>query len=259
VHATDVVNVARNITPPIANAGTDKTLTCTNTSFVIGTAAVAGNTYTWSPAFGLDNANIAQPVVSSPGTYTLTVTNSINGCTATDQIVISQNITAPAANAGPNKTLTCANPSLQIGTAAIAGNTYTWSPTAGMSNPNIAQPTITIPTTYTVTVKNSANGCISTDAVTISQNITPPTANAGADKTLTCTNTSFTIGTPGSASNTYSWSPATGLDDATLAQPIVSAPNTYTLTVTNIANGCKTTDQVVNFTKYYTTNSQCRC
>ena len=243
--ATDVVNVARNITPPIANAGTDKTLTCTNTSFVIGTAAVAGNTYTWSPAFGLDNANIAQPVVSSPGTYTLTVTNSINGCTATDQIVISQNITAPAANAGPNKTLTCANPSLQIGTAAITGNTYTWSPTAGMSNPNIAQPTITIPTTYTVTVKNSANGCISTDAVTISQNITPPTANAGADKTLTCTNTSFTIGAPGNASNTYSWSPATGLDDATLAQPIVSAPNTYTLTVTNIANGCKTTDQVL--------------
>jgi hypothetical protein len=243
--STDVVNVAQNITPPIANAGTDKTLTCTNTSFVIGTAAVAGNTYTWSPAFGLDNANIAQPVVSSPGTYTLTVTNSINGCTSSDQVVISQNITAPAANAGPNKTLTCANPSLQIGTAAIAGNTYTWSPTSGMSNPNIAQPTITIPSTYTVTVTNIANGCISTDAVTISQNITPPTANAGADKTLTCTNTSFTIGASGNASNTYSWSPSAGLDDATLAQPTVSAPNTYTLTVTNIANGCKTTDQVI--------------
>jgi hypothetical protein len=237
--------ISRNITPPTANAGADKTLTCTNTSHVIGTTAVAGNSYVWTPATGLDDATIAQPVVSLPDTYTLTVTNNSNGCTASNQVVISQNITPPIADAGSNQTLTCANPSLQIGTAAIAGNTYTWSANPGLSNPNIAQPTVNAPSTYSLTVKNNANGCTATDAVSISQNITPPAANAGNDKTLTCTNTSFIIGTPGSSSNTYSWSPAIGLDDATLAQPTVSAPNTYTLTVTKIANGCKTTDQVV--------------
>ncbi|MFN8296433.1 MAG: hypothetical protein U0T69_09575 [Chitinophagales bacterium] len=105
----------------------------------------------------------AQP--TSAGTYTLTVTNTANGCTATDAVTVSQNITPPTANAGPNITLTCTNPSLQI----MLGNTYSWSPPAGLSVNNIAQPTANAPGTYTLTVTNTANGCTATSSVTVSQ------------------------------------------------------------------------------------------
>ncbi|MFN8296432.1 MAG: hypothetical protein U0T69_09570 [Chitinophagales bacterium] len=242
--ATDAVTVSQNITPPTANAGPNITLTCTNPPLQIGTASVAGNTYSWSPPAGLSVNNIAQPTANAPGTYTLTVTNTANGCTATDAVTVSQNITPPTANAGPNITLTCTNPSLQIGTAAVAGNTYSWSPPAGLSVNNIAQPTANAPGTYTLTVTNAANGCTATDAVTVSQNITPPTANAGPNITLTCTNPSLQIGTASVAGNTYSWSPPAGLSVNNIAQPTANAPGTYTLTVTNTANGCTATSSV---------------
>ncbi|MFN8259438.1 MAG: gliding motility-associated C-terminal domain-containing protein [Chitinophagales bacterium] len=243
--ATDAVTISQNIIPPTANAGADKTLTCTNPSLQIGTGAIVGNTYAWTPPAGLDNATIAQPTVSVPGTYTITVTNTANGCSATDAVIVSQNITPPLANAGGNKTLTCANPSLPIGTAAIAGNTYAWSPAIGLTGPNTAQPTANAPGTYTLTVTNSANGCTSTDVVDVLQNIAAPTANAGVDKTLTCANPSLAIGTAAIAGNTYAWSPASGLTGPNTAQPTANAPGTYTLTVTNTGNGCTSTDVVV--------------
>jgi hypothetical protein len=46
-----------------------------------------GYAYTWSPATGLSNTNIANPSCTSPGTYTLTVTDAM-GCTSTDVVVI---------------------------------------------------------------------------------------------------------------------------------------------------------------------------
>ena len=90
--------------------------------------------------------------------YKRQVTNTANGCTANDAVIISQNITPPTANAGADKTLTCATTSFVIGSAAVAGNTYAWSPSLGLSNAGIAQPTATAPGTYTVTVTNTANG-----------------------------------------------------------------------------------------------------
>ncbi|HUM50582.1 MAG TPA: hypothetical protein PK431_02165, partial [Chitinophagales bacterium] len=232
------------LTNPIANAGADSVLTCSRPSVLIGTPAIAGHTYSWSPAAGLSNPNIAQPTASTPNTYTLTITNTASGCTGTDAVNVSLDNTAPTANAGTDKTLTCTNTSFQIGTAAIAGNTYSWSPAIGLDNANIAQPIASAPGIYTLTVTKTSNGCTATDAVTIAQDISAPTANAGADKLLTCTNTSYLIGTAAIAGNTYSWSPSAGLSNNSIAQPTVTSPGLYILTVTKTANGCTATDDV---------------
>ncbi|QLH46284.1 MAG: hypothetical protein HWD58_12015 [Bacteroidota bacterium] len=87
---------------PTANAGADKNLNCTTTSTTIGTASVAGHTYSWSPSNGLSSTLIAQPTASPTATtsYTVTVTNSSTGCTATDVVVVNVNTTPPSANAG---------------------------------------------------------------------------------------------------------------------------------------------------------------
>jgi hypothetical protein len=60
-----------------ANAGSDVTI-CSGSGTTIGTSAISGYTYSWSPSTGLNNPNIAQPTASptSTTTYTLTMTPS---------------------------------------------------------------------------------------------------------------------------------------------------------------------------------------
>ena len=101
-------------------------------------------------------------------------------------------------------------------------------------------------TTYTVTVTD-ANLQVDTDSVTVTVNANP-TADAGSDVDF-CQGGSVQIGGSPTASGgtgpyTYSWSPATGLDNAAIANPTASAADTYTVTVTD-ANSCQDSDSVV--------------
>lgn len=245
--STSTVLVNVNQTPPVADAGQDKTINCTTTQVNIGSATVSGVTYSWSPTSGLSASNIADPIASPSVTtqYTVTATRS-NGCTATDVVLVSVNTTAPIADAGINSTIDCITTSASIGTTAITGNTYSWSPTTGLSASQSATPLASpmLTTTYTITVTGT-NGCTATDFVTVTVNQSLPITNAGQDKSLNCTTTFTTIGTAFIASNGYSWSPATGLSDTHIAQPIASptATTTYTVTVTGL-NGCTNTDIV---------------
>jgi protocatechuate 3,4-dioxygenase beta subunit len=245
--ATSTVTVNVNTTTPTADAGSTQNLDCTTTSATIGTSAIGGNTYSWSPATGLSSTTIAQPTASPTSTtvYTVTVTGS-NGCTATSTVTVNVNTTAPTADAGSTQNLDCTTTSATIGTSAIGGNTYSWSPATGLSSTTIAQPTASPSTTtvYTVTVTGS-NGCTATSTVTVNVNTTVPTADAGSTQNLDCTTTSATIGTSAIGGNTYSWSPATGLSSTTIAQPTASPSSTtvYTVTVTG-SNGCTATSTV---------------
>ncbi|MBK8685660.1 MAG: carboxypeptidase regulatory-like domain-containing protein [Bacteroidetes bacterium] len=234
-------------TPPAADAGSNMDLNCTTTSATIGTAAIVGNTYSWSPSTGLSSTTIAQPTASpsTTTTYTVTVTGA-NGCSATDEVTVNVDTTPPTADAGSNMDLNCTTTSATIGTAAIVGNTYSWSPSTGLSLTTIAQPTASpsTTTTYTVTV-TGANGCSATDEVTVNVDTTPPTADAGNTLNLDCITNSGIIGTTAIVGNTYSWSPSTGLSSTAIAQPTASpsTTTTYTVTVTG-ANGCSATDEV---------------
>ena len=78
------------------------------------------------PYTTLFRSNIAQPTANAAGTYTVTVTNTANGCTASDAVIVSQNTTPPVANAGADKSLTCAATSAVIGSAAVDSGTSSW-------------------------------------------------------------------------------------------------------------------------------------
>lgn len=232
---TDAVTVTVNAAP-VANAGTDADV-CDGLSTTLNGAG--GVSYAWTPATGLSNAAINNPVATPAATttYTLTVTDG-NGCTDTDDVEVTIN-PLPPADAGVDVAV-CTGSSTTLG--ASGGTQYAWSPTTDLSNPNIAAPVCTpaAAITYTVTVTDN-NGCVATDDIDVTVNPLP-VADAGADASI-CQNSSTTLNGAGGVS--YLWSPATGLDDATLQNPSASpqTTTTYTVTVTD-ANSCSSTDDV---------------
>jgi len=105
----------------------------------------------------------------------------------------------------------------------------------------------------TVNIQVFAYGCgipspTVTRTVVVNQN---PFAEAGV--TTTYTGTPIMIGHAGNGPGTISWNPATGLNNATIAQPLASPSVTtkYTLTINN--NGCSSTDTVTVFKGVVTT------
>jgi gliding motility-associated-like protein len=232
---TDTESITITSDPSSPTAGiTNNTggleLTCTITS--IDVTATGGGTYSWS---GGSTPTTAANTFTSPGTYTVTVT-AANGCTDTESITITQDVTLPTAGITPpaSTVLTCTTTSL-IATAT-GGGTYSWS---GGSTPTTAANTFTAPGTYTVTV-TAANGCTDTESITITQDVALPTAGITppASTVLTCTTTSLSATATGGG--TYNWS---GGSTPTTAANIFSSAGTYTVTVT-AANGCTDTESI---------------
>ncbi len=222
-----VVAVLTRPTAGITNNTGTTELTCNTTS--ISLTATGGGTYLWSTSDTTTNLS-----VTTPGTYTVTVT-AANGCTATAQTTITQDVTPPTAgitnNTGTTE-LTCNTTSISL--TATGGGTYLWSTSDTTTNL-----TVTTPGTYTLTV-TAANGCTATAQTTITQDVTPPTAginNNDSTTVITCIQTSISLTATGGG--TYLWSTTD-----TTANISVTAAGTYTVTVT-AANGCTATAQEV--------------
>ena len=250
----------------VANAGPALSTCSDESSAAIGTPALAGYTYSWSPTTGLSSSTTAQPTVtltnttSAPITQTYTVTaTTAAGCTATSTVIVTIN-PAAVATPGPAISFCSGTVSAPLGgtSVPIGGTTYSWMPTTGLSNPNSPTPTVTgtnttgtpITTTYTLTA-TTANGCSASATVAVTIN-PAAVADAGPARS-TCSNVPVGIGTGAAVTGTtYAWSPATGLSSTSVSNPTVTLPNlgttnitqTYTLTATT-ANGCVSTDNVV--------------
>jgi gliding motility-associated-like protein len=215
------------------SAGGDSTI-CGGGSVQLN--ASGGSTYLWFPATGLSNVNIANPVATPTTTTTYYVVVSSGSCSDTDSVVITV-VPLVTANAGADMVL-CTGDSIQLN--ASGGNSYLWFPASGLSNPNIANPVATPPTTTTYYVVVTAGTCSDTDAVVVSV-LPPPTPDAGLDVTI-CSGESVQLNASGGS--TYTWSPATGLSDANIANPFATPPVTTTYIVT-VANGsCAGSDSV---------------
>lgn len=240
-------NVQVNSNQFVVNAGNTLSLSCLTTSGTIGTTAIPGIIYSWSPTSGLNLSNVSQPIANPTAStiYTVTATNSV-GCTATASVFVNVNMAPPFVDAGPIQYLTCITTNGVLGTTSIPGVSYNWLPASGLTVSNIAQPTAspTSTTIYTVTATNSY-GCTSTSSVIVNVNNSPPLVNAGNGVNINCLTTSGTIGAAPVSGFSYSWVPSIGLNSSSISQPIANPPisTIYTVTATD-GNGCIATSSV---------------
>ncbi|MFN4952065.1 MAG: LamG-like jellyroll fold domain-containing protein, partial [Flavobacteriales bacterium] len=216
---TGTVTVSVNNTAPTVNAGQDQTV-CAGQSVTLN--ATGANTYVW-------NNGAIQGVAFTPSstqTYTVQGTNTVNGCTSTDQVIVTLNA-LPTVSAGTNQTV-CAGTAVTLtGTGA---SSYAWN--NGVSNGVAFSPTNT--QTYTVT-GTDANGCSNTAQVTVTVNALP-VVSAGANQSI-CAGTAVTLS--GSGATNYTWN--NGVSNGVAFTP--TNTQTYTVIGTN-ANGCQGTAQV---------------
>ncbi|MBK8967313.1 MAG: gliding motility-associated C-terminal domain-containing protein [Lewinellaceae bacterium] len=254
------VLIGQNIENPVIDAGPDNTLTCTvlDTQLQANVISSSSNMlqYSWSTPDGtiLSGAGTSTPVIGSAGNYVLLVTDLSNGCTATDQLTVVNDVATPTAQIVPAPTLTCILTSIPLdGTASSTGPEFTflWSSHDGnfAGPPNTLQPTIDAPGTYELLITNTTNGCTETASVVVPEDVMLPVAEAGPALVLTCADPSLGLDASGTSTGPefqYLWTTTDGQIDngSTGLMPTVSLPGTYALLVTNTANGCTATDEV---------------
>jgi gliding motility-associated-like protein len=215
---------------PLVDAGLPQAI-CPGGSVTLNGSGAS--TYTWDN--GVTNGVSFNPI--STTLYTVTGTSAA-GCQSTDNVLVTVN-PLPNVNAGLDASI-CNGGNSNLN--ASGANTYSWTPSASLSNALISNPVATpvVTTVYTVT-GTDINGCINTDVVSITVN-SVPSLTAGMDDQI-CLGDNTGLNASGAVS--YSWSPAAGLSSTIVQNPSAAPVITTTYTVTGTdANGCVGSDQV---------------
>ncbi|MFK7978374.1 MAG: choice-of-anchor V domain-containing protein [Saprospiraceae bacterium] len=254
--AVDTVVVTQDANMPEADAGIDAELNCTATSLTLnGTGSIGENiTYLWTTTDGhfVSGEKTLKPIIDLAGTYILTVTNTVNNCTAMSGVMVTENTALPIVAAGGTAVLTCTTTSLILdGTGAIEENiTYLWTTIDGnlISGESSLNPSVDAAGTYTLTATNNLTGCSNSSAVVITENRTVPSVNAGENKQIDCANATVVLEGSGSEEDkiTYLWTTTNGniISSDTILTPRVNAGGVYVLTATNTMTGCTASDAV---------------
>ncbi|MCB9297317.1 MAG: gliding motility-associated C-terminal domain-containing protein [Lewinellaceae bacterium] len=242
---------------PVAATGPDTTLTCARTSLLLsGAGSSTGPVfeYDWQATNGAvpQDAGTLTPLVSVAGDYRLLVTNTDNGCQDSAFVLVTYDTLSSIASIAAPAILNCATTSIQLEGAVVYADPapiITWTAGNGgniAAGANSLMPVVDAPGTYQLFVENSRNGCRDSASVTVLQNISIVSADAGAGGQLTCTDDTLTL--DGSASTAapdllYCWSTTGGHFTADSLGMLVdvNAPGDYRLIVKDTVTFCADT------------------
>jgi len=256
---TTGIEIGADTTAPLVEAGPDRTLTCTQTTAVLGSALVVEGPnveLSWMAENGSfpGDSTIARPVVTEPGLYFLSVTNLRNGCTGIDSVRVLDNRPSLEVILGPDQTLTCTDTSLSLqSTVNPTGPVYTyfWYEASESATELSDQPffPVTEPGTYVLSVTDPASGCTEVDSVVVTVDTLRPTVQLATPEDLTCSEPISTIDGASSllvGTTETSWTTLDGgafqqLSDLSI---LTDTAGTYQLQILNTENGCLDTGSV---------------
>lgn len=256
---SDTVFVLIDTLSPVADVSAADTLTCLEPQLSIGGAGTSiGSvfTYSWTSTDGnfLDDTNSAITTVDSSGTYTLVVSNLVNGCADTAAVRIESDQEIPIVHPGPDTTLSCNRTSLRLdGSTSSAGSNmvYAWTAADGSipTDGNTVSPLITTGGIYQLQVTDTSNGCTDSATVEVAYDTLSPQVNIIPSDTLNCERRSLSLQAQvmqAGVAPLFNWESPTGsiISGATTLTAEVDAPAVYQFTVERADNGCRDSAQV---------------
>lgn len=224
--------------PLLVDAGPDRSVCSGGGTQLGGFPTAEGSdgsyTYAWTPTAGLDNPASSNPQatgITAETTFYVTVTDGVGG-TATDSVTIG--IAATTASISPPGPNICGGQNVTLTASPQDGISYAWTSSDGIAinedTFRIVKNPVDDTTTYTVVITLNG-GCTATASETV---VMHPRPNV----TITPNNPSICAGgnvqlnaTSGQSYTTYVWTPATGLSNDSIANPVASPSNTTTYTL----------------------------
>lgn len=225
----------------LVNAGNDTTI-CKGDPVFLHATTDENYALTWYDNSNdiIANSRDAQPVPNENELYR--VKASLGSCVAEDEMKVRL-VPYPDVSVSPVEQGICYGDKIQL--HGSGGAFYHWSPGNSLNDSTLADP-IAFPTdstVYTLSVTDTL-GCPKAVTKTASILVVPPVQAFAGNDTIITTGQAFQLHATGG--NQYSWSPAFGLSDPDIADPVVhwNQDIAYKVRVGQLPEGCFADDTI---------------
>lgn len=206
--------------------------------------------YLWSTVNGniITSFTNSQVSIDEPGSYSVRVEDSQNGCFEEMDYVVHADFVAPTIDIAEPDTLTCVVNMVTLDASSSQSNTqFEWSNNQGytIQDPSTALPTVFEAGSYDLRLISNENGCDNQGSVFVQENVIAPTVNADTEGTLDCSNEIVSlVGTGSSEGNNfnYNWQGSGAITNHQNIIATTSQEGQYVLIITNLENGCIASD-----------------
>lgn len=229
---------------PIAEAGPQQQICFPDTVQLLGSwSSTTGNPnptqvyYAWTPGITLSDTTIATPAAwpSNSQFYYLTV--RYNTCSTTDSVLVTV-FPEIGLMAESDTSVACEGNSIQLyAEGGLGGAQFTWSPSTGLSDPNIANPVAT-PSQSTVYTVVATEGICSESAQVAVEILPNPEAAYLSSPTDGCLDHTVSFLETSSGELHYVWNFGDGqISNQPNPSHTYTQPGTYTVSLTVVSPG----------------------
>ena len=190
---------------------------------------------------------------SREGTYTLEVSNPLNGCSNAFLFEVFGDYQAPVGLPASPDTINCEELEVELSFLQLPNrpHVFTWTDPRGniLGNEHTTFIQAQTPGEYAVDIVFEDNGCLSSFTFLVPIDTTAPIADAGVDQILSCAFIATLDGSQSSMGNHYQYN-WTGPSQANITTPAaisteVDQSGEYLLEVVDLKNGCRASDKMM--------------
>lgn len=196
-----------------------------------------------------------RPTITAGGTYRVTVTHTVSGCSDVGSIEIGQSEDVPVIALADYGKLNCSRKTITLdasGSSQSSNIKASWVNPADETIDSAAGSytlTVSEPGVYKFELRDTLNDCDVSREIPVEEDVAEPTAVASVDAMLDCTTREVTVSGEGSAEGdtySYRWRTTGGniVGSETTIAITADAVGTYVLEVKNTENGCIGVDSV---------------